>query len=180
MMEFQSGHAARAGDIRALFTATFSASEGSEEGAVIGAFVQDMMTTTPDADLVVWSACDGADLLGCIFLSRMVYEEDSRSVFILSPVAVRTDRQNTGIGQKLIAHGLNDLRRNGVDFVATYGDPNYYSKTGFRQITEEFARAPLPLSYPEGWLGQFLGGADEKPLRGASRCVSALNAPELW
>lgn len=163
-----------------LFTATFSASEGADEGQVIGAFVRDMMNTTPSEDLCVWSAYDDTVLLGCIFLSRLTFAQDQRTVFILSPVAVKTDQQKNGIGQKLIAHGLQDLRQNGVDYVVTYGDPNYYCKTGFKQITEQFAQAPLKLSFHEGWLGQSLSNKDTDRLIGYSTCVPALDKPELW
>ncbi|KQI69369.1 acetyltransferase [Loktanella sp. 3ANDIMAR09] len=179
-MEFHLGHPGRAQEIRDLFAATFAASEGADEGALIGAFVARMMRETADADLFVWSACDDGELLGCIFLSRLTYPQDDRTAFILSPVAVRTDLQGRSIGQKLIAHGLDDLRRRGVDFMMTYGDPNYYVKTGFTPITEDFAKAPLPLSFPEGWLGQSLTVADQKPLVGPSSCVAALNNPDLW
>jgi len=179
-MEFRPGHAARESDIFDLFVTTFSASEGPDEGAVIGTLVRDMMETTPTQDLFVWSAYEGKELLGCIFFSRLVFAQDERTAFILSPVAVKPTCQNTGVGQKLIAHGLDKLRENRIDFVTTYGDPNYYAKVGFRQITEEFASPPLELSFPEGWLGQSLTGADERPMTGASSCVSALNKPELW
>lgn len=179
-MEFCSGHVTREQAILELFTATFSASEGVDEGKVIGDFVRDLMETTPSKDLFVWSVCEDNMLLGCIFLSRLTFAQDDRTVFILSPVAVKTNHQKNGIGQKLIAHGVEDLRQKGVDFVVTYGDPNYYSKTGFNQITEEFAQAPLKLSLPEGWLGQSLSNQDERPLIGPSRCVPALNKAELW
>jgi putative acetyltransferase len=179
-MEFRSGHASRESDICNLFQATFAASEGQDEGAIIGGFVRNLMNTTPSQDLLVWSAFEGEELLGCIFFSRLVFAQDDRTAFILSPVAVKTDRQKAGIGQNLIAHGLDELRQNRIDFVTTYGDPNYYSKVGFRQITEEFAQAPLVLNFPEGWLGQWLAGADERPMVGVSSCVPALNKPELW
>jgi putative acetyltransferase len=180
IMEFLSGHIARQQQISELFTAAFSASEGADEGQVIGDFIRNLMQTTPNDDLFVWSAYEGDLLLGCIFLSRLTYEQDDRTVFILSPVAVRTDRQKTGIGRHLIAHGLEHLRKTGVDFVVTYGDPNYYSRTGFRQISEKFAQAPLKLSFPDGWLAQSLSNQDERPLIGPARCVPALNKPELW
>lgn len=180
MMDFRSGHTSRGRDIADLFIATFSASEGPDEGARIGELVDSMMETTPDPDLIVWSAYEDEDLIGCIFLSRLVFAQDNRAAFILSPVAVKITHQKTGVGQKLITHGLNDMRQNQVDFVATYGDPNYYSKVGFRQITEEFAQAPLTLSHPHGWLGQMLSGADHRPMNGASSCVQALNNPEYW
>lgn len=179
-MEFRSGHTTREQAIVDLFRATFSASEGVDEGKLIGEFVHDLMATTPSQDMFVWSAYDGHILLGCVFFSRLTFEQDGRSVFILSPAAVKTEYQKQGVGQKLIARGLEDLRQNGVDFVVTYGDPNYYSKAGFHQITEEFAQAPLDLTFLEGWLGQSLSGKDETPLIGPSRCVPALNKPELW
>ena len=179
-MEFYSGHVTREQAISELFTATFSASEGAGEGQAIGDLVRNLMKTTPSKDLLVWSAYEDQVFLGCIFLSRLTFAQDDRRVFILSPVAVKTDRQKNGIGQKLIAYGLDDLRQKGIDFVVTYGDPNYYSKTGFGQITEELAQAPLKLSFPEGWLGQSLSDKDERPLIGPSRCVTALNNPELW
>jgi putative acetyltransferase len=179
-MEFRSGYATRQQQIVELFIETFSASEGADEGRLIGDFVRNLMETTPDEELFVWSAYENDALLGCIFLSRLTYDHDDRTVFILSPVAVKTDRQKTGIGQHLILHGLDHLRKAGVDFVVTYGDPNYYSKTGFHQISEEFAQAPLKLSFPDGWLGQSLTNHDERSLIGASRCVPALNNQELW
>ena len=179
-LEFRSGYSARQQAISELFTATFAASEGIDEGKTIGDFVRDLMAETSSEDVFAWSAYDEDILCGCIFLSRLTYEQDDRTVFILSPVAVKTSFQKNGIGRKLIAHGLNDLRQKGVDFVVTYGDPNYYSKVGFSQITEKFAKAPLNLSFPEGWLGQSLSGKGERPLVGPSRCVPALNNPDLW
>jgi len=179
-LQFHPGHATRKDAIFDLFNATFSASEGQVEGKVIGDSVRDLMSSTPSDDLQVWSAYEGDAFLGCIFLSRLIFAQDDRTVFILSPVAVKTDQQKRGIGQKLIAHGLTDLRQRGVDYVVTYGDPNYYARVGFGQITEEFAQAPLKLSFPEGWLGQALSPDGETPFIGQCRCVPALNKAELW
>ncbi len=95
-------------------------------------------------------------------------------------MAVATAHQGTGVGQKLIAHGLGVLRDNGVDAVLTYGDINFYAKVGFAQISEETARAPLPLQYPQGWLGQSLSRPELEPLAGPSYCVEALNDPSYW
>ncbi|MEX3007682.1 GNAT family N-acetyltransferase [Hoeflea sp. TYP-13] len=179
-MEFFSGHIGREREISGLFSATFTASEGAEEGKIIGRLVDELMETTPDQDLLVFSAYDDQTLVGCIFFSRLNYEQDDRTVFILSPVAVKTDRQRKGVGQKLIAYGLDELRQKGIDIAVTYGDPNYYSRVGFRPITEEFAQAPLKLNQPHGWLGLSLSGMEQEPLSGPSRCVEALDKPELW
>ena len=179
-IQFIQGHGQNAAGIEALFVAVFTASEGAAEGQLIGSLVHDLVLNTPENDRYVFSAVEEGELLGCIILSRLRYEQDDRQVFVLSPVAVGTDRQKGGIGQALIAHGLAHMRAAGVDFVVTYGDPNYYSKTGFQPMSQAFAQPPLPLSHPHGWLGQCLAQVDGGPLRGPSRCVAALNRPELW
>jgi len=179
-MDFVSGHIGRERDIFELFSATFTVSEGADEGEIIGKFVDDLMTTTAKKDLFAFSAYDNGSLVGGAFFSRLNYEQDGRKVFILSPMAVKTDRQKNGIGQKLIAFGLDELRGKGVDVAITYGDPNYYSKIGFREITEDTAQAPFDLSQPEGWLAQSLTERDLEPLFGSPVCVDALNKPDLW
>lgn len=180
VLKFTSGHTGRHHDIQELFLSTFTESEGAAEGRVIGSFVDEMMNKTDSDDLLVYCAYDGAPLVGCIFFSRLIYEQDERTVFILSPVAVKTARQGQGIGQQLISFGLNALRAKEVDIVLTYGDPIYYAKTGFQQISEEVAKAPLKLSQPKGWQAQSLTSTIIAPLMGPARCVEALNKSELW
>lgn len=179
-MEFISGHNGREHEIRELFLTTFTTSEGVNEGKVIERFVTDLIETTDDRDLFSFSAYEASMLVGCIFFSRLTYMDDKRTVFIMSPVAVRTSRQNRGIGKKLIAFGLDRLRLNGIDVVFTYGDPNFYSRVGFRHVTESLARAPFGLTQPEGWLAQSLTKAELETLIGTPVCVNALNKPELW
>lgn len=179
-MEFIAGHRGRQDEISELFLAAFSASEGAEEGKLISRLATRLMATTADEDLFVFSACDDRAVVGCIVFSRLTYELDDRVVFILSPVAVRPDRHKEGIGQELITFGLGALRRRGIDVVMTYGDPNYYAKVGFAQISEDCAQAPLPLTQPHGWLAQPLSTNVMSPLAGRSHCVDALNDPSLW
>ena len=109
-MEYFSGHIGRKQEIFDFFSATFTDSDGAEEGKTIGQLVDDLMETTPTQDLFVFSAYDGQSFIGCIFFSRLNFEQDDRVVFILSPVAVKPDRQKKGVGQQLIAYGLDELR----------------------------------------------------------------------
>jgi predicted N-acetyltransferase YhbS len=64
--------------------------------------------------------------------------------------------------------------------VFTYGDPAFYSKTGFEQITEQIVEAPFPLSQPEGWLAQSLDGEPIRAMSGLSKCVEALSDQKYW
>jgi putative acetyltransferase len=163
-----------------LFRSTFSDSEGAEEGERIARLVQEQLTTTPAQDRWLFIAEDGDAVVGACMFTRLRFDSDARTVYLLSPMAVTTTRQAQGIGQQLINHGLDKLRAEGVDAVLTYGDPNYYHRVGFDPIDEALAAAPLPLQYPEGWLGQSLTKQTLLPLQGQSRCVQALNDPALW
>jgi putative acetyltransferase len=166
-------------EIKQLFTTVFTASEGQSEGQVIGSLVSDLVSSTNAGDLHGFVATKHGEIIGSIFFSRITFDS-SVSAFILSPVAIRTDHQRKGIGQKLINFGINYLKENNVELVFTYGDLSFYSKVGFNLITEEVIKAPLQLTYPEGWLGQSLVGSEIHPVVGNSYCVEALNKPEIW
>ncbi len=166
-------------EIEQLFIKTFSDSEGQSEGNLIGCLVLDFIDNTDPKDLYCFVAIEDNQIIGSIFFSRMTFEENI-SAFILAPVAIHTDHQKKGIGQKLINFGLNNLKADGVKLVLTYGDPNFYSKVGFHVVTEELVPAPLTLKYPEGWLAQSLTGKEIKPIAGKSHCVEAINKPEYW
>jgi predicted N-acetyltransferase YhbS len=162
-----------------LFSVVFSDSEGASEGRQIADLVSNMIETTEADDLYGFVASEQERIIAAVFFSRLSLS-NSVSAFILSPMAVLTDRQRVGVGQKLIQHGIEFLRQQGVEVLFTYGDPDYYSKVGFKQISEEEVKAPCPLSYPHGWLAQSLTG-QEMDLNGVtSSCVEALNMKALW
>lgn len=167
-------------DIIDLFKRTFAASEGADEGALIGALVHKQLANTPSDDIYVFTAKEDGTLVGAGVFTRLTYEQDDRTVFVLAPVAVATEKQGQGFGQKLLNHGLNSLRQAGVEVVMTYGDPNYYGKVGFQPVSEDDATAPFKLQYPHGWLGQSLTGQAWSPLKGRSHCVAALNDRVFW
>jgi len=179
-MKYTAFYADRTRDIIGLFKSTFADSEGAAEGELIAKLVTNMFATTAPDDIFVFSTLDNNVLAGTIIFTRLSYPEDNRTVFILAPVAVATGQQGKGLGQGLLNYGLDELRANGVDVALTYGDINFYSKVGFAQITESDARPPLPLDYPEGWLGQSLTDQPFLQIKGRSQCVEALNSPDYW
>ncbi|HMB09073.1 N-acetyltransferase [Saliniramus sp.] len=184
-MEFTTDYENRTAAVADLFTATFTATAGAQEGALIGKLVRRLMAETPEEDIRVFLAVDDGVLVGGIFFSRLSYERDTRAVFVLGPVAVATERQRRGIGQELIAYGLERLRREGMDIAVTYGDPDFYGRIGFKAITQADIPAPFALQYPEGWLGLSLTDTaaapmGQTPLAGAAHCVAALDDPVFW
>ena len=165
--------------IQALFTRTFSASEGQSEGDLIGCLALDLMNETENEDIFGFVAVDDEEIVGCIFFTRLSFDS-LIDAFLLSPVAVDTDHQCQGVGQRLINFGIDQLGKQGVKLVFTYGDPNYYSKVGFEHVPEEVAKAPFELAHPEDWLGQSLDGGGVEPLPGKARCLEAFNYPQYW
>lgn len=178
-MKFSLFSETKSQEVIDLFKSVFTASEGEAEGQVIADFVANLIATTKPQDLIGYIAVENETIVGCIFFSRFMVP-NGQVAFILSPVAVSTDAQGTGIGQNLIHYGLEHLRSLNVNLVFTYGDPGYYSKAGFEQISEEIVKAPFPLSQPIGWLAQSLDGNQIQAMVGTTQCVEALNDPSLW
>ena len=179
-MAFSARYKGREQAIADLFAATFTDAEGAEEGALIGDLARRLMTGTPARDLRVFTAGTGERPAGAILFSRLAYGGPPRAVFVLGPVAVATERQGEGIGTRLIGHGLEALRTEGVDIALTYGDPAFYGRLGFGPVSERDIPAPYPLQHPEGWLGQSLTAAGLSPLPGPARCVPAFADPVYW
>jgi len=178
-MNFEKHEPSSANEVKQLFTSVFSDSEGQAEGELIGNLAFELQETTDLKDIFGFIARENNILMGCIFFTRLGFE-NKINAFILSPVAIATQYQKQGIGQKLIKFGINHLKKSNVELLFTYGDPNYYSKVGFKYISESIAKAPLKLTYPEGWLAQSLVSKTIEPISGNSTCVSALNNQHYW
>ncbi len=178
-MEFRLYQPSDSSAIEDLFVFVFTQSEGEQEGALIGNLVKDLMASTDRRDLYGFVAVDRDSIVGAIFFSRLTFEKE-RDAFILAPVAVHSDHQGMGLGQALIAHGLRELKKKGVRLVTTYGDPTFYSKVGFRPLSQDTVKPPRELSQPEGWLGQSLTEDSLETRLGRCSCVKALDNPAYW
>ena len=178
-MELSLFNSSQSQEVIELFTKVFSASEGETEGQLIGSLVSDLIATTESQDLIGFVSLSGGDIVGSIFFSRLNVPSE-KIAFILSPVAIATNVQRKGMGQQLINYGISHLKSLSVDLVFTYGDPNFYSKVGFNPISESIVKAPLKLTYPEGWLAQLLDGSSIKAMEGTTHCVEALNDQKYW
>ena len=178
-MEILIGTKSSHAELVEFYTQTFTESESADEGRTVGELAEAVLDKTAEPDLFIFTAYDGGTVIGCILFTRLTYQNDPRTVFMLSPVAVKSDRQGRGVGQNLIRFGLDYLGEQGVDAATTYGDPNYYIKTGFNPVSIDQMPAPMKLSYPHGWLAQSLN-CELKPFKGPCICVDAFKNPEVW
>lgn len=179
-VDFSDDHTGHADAVIDLCVSVFTNSDGADEGALIGDLVRRFLTQSETLDMHVFLAWDKAALIGGCILSPLEFLQDPRKVYLLSPVAVASDRQGQGVGQTLLRHGLQRLIVKGADAVVTYGDPAFYGKVGFVPVSVQAVPPPYPLGQPEGWLAQSLTDAPLTPFTGPSSCAKPLDDPAYW
>lgn len=72
------------------------------------------------------------ELIGHVAASPAVLSDGSTGWYGLGPISVLPSHQRTGIGSALMRQVLERLRDSGAAGCALVGDPNYYSRFGFR------------------------------------------------
>ena len=171
-----------------LYHRVFTASEGEQEGQALLSLTKEMLHEPTEHSLYCFVAneqIDGKDkLVGAIIFSKVSFDNSDNThaqhAYILSPVAVETDCQGKGVGSQLINYGIEQMKALGAQLLFTYGDPNYYGRFGYQQITEAQIKAPQQLSLPHGWLCQALVTDDIPVISEKSACIDALNKAEYW
>lgn len=166
-------------EVTGLFTSVFTLTEGEKEGRRIGNLASQLSSAIDNQEIIGLGAYNEESIIGSIFFTRLRFKE-AIQVYMLAPVAVRTEHQGKGVGQALIKYGLNELKNRSVAVAITYGDPAFYSKVGFFALSENVIQAPLKLSMPEGWLGQSLTVEPIMAINERPACVKEFNDPVYW
>ena len=92
-----------------------------------------------------WLAEDASGLVGHIVFSRVWVERPNGErvdAAMLTPMAVRPDRQRTGVGTRLTMYALEALETRGESLFFVVGHPEYYPRSGFR--ADDAARVSSP------------------------------------
>ena len=95
-----------------------------------------------------WLAEDASGPVGHIVFSRVWVEQTNGirlAAAILTPLAVRPDRQRFGVGTRLMDHALKSLEAHGETLFFVLGHPSYYPRAGFRSVAPDTVTSP--------WLG---------------------------
>ena len=112
-------------------------------------------TYVPELALV---AVDNAEIVGHVMFSYATV--GGRPVLQLAPLAVRPDRQRTGIGDALTRRGIELAEERGEPLILVLGIPEYYPRFGFtsaRALGIEPYNADLP---DEVWMAKPLAAYD--------------------
>lgn len=99
---------------------------------------------------------------------------------LLAPLAVRPVAQCRGVGRALIEQGAAMLAQRGLDLVFVLGDPNYYTRCGFRAARPYGLEAPYPIVPAEAWMLHPLRENVLGVVRGVLRCADSLSPRKYW
>jgi putative acetyltransferase len=129
--------------IRRVVAAAF----GSEGEAHLVELIRASGEYRPETALV--AASDG-DIVGHVMVSDAVIRGagGERTISILSPLAVRPDRQGQGVGSALVRAVLSIAERRGDPAVVVEGSPAYYRRFGFEPASRHGISLPLPAWAP--------------------------------
>ena len=75
-------------------------------------------------------------VVGHIAFSPVTISDGSQNWYGLGPISVLPEFQKPGIGKSLIHEGLSLLKALGAKGCVLVGDPKYYERFGFRNITD--------------------------------------------
>ena len=149
------------------------------EGETVSQLTIDLLEDKTAVPILSLVAEQDNEIIGNVIFSSVNIEGvEGVSAYILAPLAVTRLVQRSGIGTQLINKGRETLKERGAKIVLVYGDPNYYTRTGFK--AGHNLEAPYKLEYPEAWMAQELVKGVLAKTQGMVRCALSLNSPELW
>jgi putative acetyltransferase len=104
-----------------------------------------------DAITLSLVAVKGEKIIGHVLFSQVeILSQASLSATLgLGPVAVLPEEQRKGTGARLIEAGLEECRKAGHEVVVVLGEPDYYSRFGFK------TSKPYGISYEQDIPEQF-------------------------
>ena len=121
-------------DIPVIRTVVADAFEGHPHSDGREADIVEALREAGDLSLSMVAEVDG-EVVGHIAFSQSRTSDGQRGWVALGPVAVRPDKQGTGVGRALIERGISMCYGLGAKGVVVLGDPALYRRFGFRPDT---------------------------------------------
>ena len=152
----------------------------NSEAQLVANFAVKLLSEHHSVKMISLVAIEDNKIVGHVAFSPVYLESTNEHFgYILAPLAVSPEFQKNRIGSTLIKRGLDTLSKMGSFIIFVYGDPEYYSRFGFKADLAKNYIPPYPLRYPEGWHALVLNSAIF-PESGRIKCVDSLNDPDLW
>jgi putative acetyltransferase len=126
--------------------AVVSSAFGRDDEARLVAELRKLPSFDPALSLV--AIADGI-LVGHVLFTDITIRQPSGKALpavALAPVAVRPERQRSGVGSRLVTAGLRACRDRGDRLVIVVGHPDYYPRFGFLPARKRGLEAPFPVN----------------------------------
>ena len=150
------------------------------EAQMVSDFAVNLLKETLPVKIISLVAIENNEIVGHIAFSPVFLENTNEHFgYILAPLAVSPKFQKNKTGSSLIKYGLDTISNMGSFIVFVYGDPQYYSRFGFKADIAKNYIPPYTLQHPEGWHALKLNSGIF-PRGGKIKCASSLNDPNLW
>ena len=133
------------GDAAAIRTLTATAFDGTPHSDGREPEIVDALRRAGALSLSLVAAGEEG-IVGHIAFSPVTIDDGTEGWFGLGPVSVHPERQGEGIGFRLIARGIADLRKSGASGIVLLGDPAYYRQFGF-EADDQLVLPDAPAGY---------------------------------
>ena len=130
-------------ELAALIDAAFKDTETSE-------FTAQLRASPGYVPELTFVADDDGELAGFTMLSYV--RAGAGDVLILTPMAVRPDRQRSGVGKQVVRAAIAAADARAEPVVLVEGVPSYYPQFGFRSASELGFERPDPRIPERAWM----------------------------
>ena len=152
----------------------------NSEAELVSDFAVNLLHEKSTKNIISLVAIDSDAIIGHTAFSPVFLDSTNEHFgYILAPLAVSSAHQNNRVGSTIVKHGLDTISSLGAFIVFVYGDPQYYSRFGFKTNLAQKFSPPHTLQRPEGWHAMKLNST-VFPDGGKLKCVNSLNNPKLW
>lgn len=152
----------------------------NSEAELVSGFAVNLLHEKSTINIISLVAIDNDAIIGHTAFSPVFLDSTNEHFgYILAPLAVLPTHQNNRVGSTIVNHGLDIISSLGAFIVFVYGDPQYYSRFGFKTVLAQNFTPLYTLQYAEG-LQAMKFNCTVFPEGGKFKCVNSLNGPKLW
>ncbi|MGB0684221.1 MAG: GNAT family N-acetyltransferase [Magnetovibrionaceae bacterium] len=130
-------------------------------------------------DVLSLVVADGAELCGHLAFASCSVAQDPTKLSLLAPLGISPARQRQGLGTTLVQEGLDRLRQTGTEIVLVLGDPNYYSRFGFKPEDRILPPYDIPVEWAGAWQSLHLAQVHAWP-QGRLQVLKPWQDPAYW
>jgi len=87
-------------------------------------------------DYLAFVAVENGDVVGHVLFTPVTIDGCGVVGMGLAPMAVPPAHQRTGIGSRLVRHGMEHVRQSGCPFIIVLGHSEYYPRFGFERASK--------------------------------------------